>query len=74
MEAPAQSNSNMPLFSELRRRNVFKVAIVYVVAGALLIWLSFLAETQFALPGWTGRFVLILVAIGFPVAQIFSWV
>ncbi len=74
MGDPAQSNSNMPLFSELRRRNVFKVAILYGVAGALLVWLSFLAETQFALPGWTGRLVLILVAIGCPVALIFSWV
>ena len=74
MGGPAQSNSNMPFFSELRRRNVFKVAFVYVVAGALLVWLSLLAATQFALPDWSGRLVMILVAIGFPVALIFSWV
>jgi len=74
MGGPAIRNSDMSLYSELRRRNVFKVAFVYFVAGALLIWLSFLAETQFSLPAWSSRLALILVAIGFPVALIFSWV
>lgn len=64
----------MPLLTELRRRNVFKVASVYIFAAALVVWLSFLAETQFDLPWWTSRLVMILVTIGFPVALIFAWV
>ncbi len=64
----------MPFLSELRRRNIFKAAFVYAVAGALLIWLSLLAETQFAMPWWTSNLVVILVAIGFPLALIFAWV
>ena len=74
MEDPAQSNIRMPLYTELRRRNVFKVAFVYFVAAALAVWLSQLVQTQLALPWWSDRLVMILAAVGFPVALIFSWV
>ena len=55
MGGPAQSKTNMPLYSELRRRNVFKVGFLYAVGGALLAWLALLAETQFGLHGWARR-------------------
>lgn len=64
----------MPALTELRRRNVFKVAFVYVVAAALLVWLTIVLQTQLDLPWWTSRLVLILLAVGLPVALIFAWV
>ncbi len=58
---------------ELRRRNVFKVAMVYLIAAWLLIQI---AETTFPalqLPDWTVTFVVVVLAILFPIAVIFAW-
>lgn len=74
MEAPAITVPTMSLFAELRRRNLFKVAIVYVIGGALLYWLAVVLQTQLELPWWTSRLVAILLVIGFPGALIFAWV
>jgi zinc protease len=64
----------MALFSELRRRNVYKVALLYVVTAWLLLWLEDLVTAQFGVPTWTREFLFLLLAIGFPVALIFAYV
>ncbi len=64
----------MSLFSELRRRNVFKVALLYAVASWLLVWLINHLVDGFGLSPWVSEYVLLLLAIGFPVALIFAWV
>lgn len=74
MEGPAQNKNNMPLLTELRRRNIFKVAFVYVVAAALAVWMAELVQTQLELAWWANRLVIILAFIGFPLALIFAWV
>ena len=64
----------MTLFSELKRRNVFRVAIAYLAAAWLITEVS---ETLFPLFGYgdgPARVVVILLAIGFPLFLIFSWV
>jgi TolB-like protein/Flp pilus assembly protein TadD len=64
----------MSLYSELKRRNVFRVAIAYL-AGAWL--LTEVAETIFPLYGFSdmpARIVVTLLAIGFPLFLVFSWV
>ncbi len=63
-----------PFIAELSRRNVFKVAFVYIVAGALLYWLASVAQTQLELPWWFSRLVGILFVVGFVPALIFAWV
>ncbi len=63
----------MALFAELRRRNVLKVALLYVAASWLILWLLEHARESFGLPFWAEMFVLLLLAIGFPVALIFAW-
>ena len=63
-----------PFIAELARRNVFKVAFVYIVAAALLYWLAALAQTQLELPWWTSRLIAILFVVGFVPALIFAWV
>ncbi|MDH5346113.1 MAG: adenylyl cyclase, partial [Gammaproteobacteria bacterium] len=63
----------MSLFSELKRRNVFRVAIAYLAASWLLIEV---AETIFPLYGLgdaPARIVVTLLAIGFPLFLVFSW-
>lgn len=63
-----------PFIAELSRRNVFKVAFVYIVGAALLYWLAVVAQTQLELPWWFSRLVGILFVVGFVPALIFAWV
>ena len=63
----------MALFSEIRRRNVLKVALLYALASLLLIWLVGGALISSGAPQWANEFVLLVLAIGFPVALIFAW-
>ncbi|MEO1204022.1 MAG: pitrilysin family protein, partial [Pseudomonadota bacterium] len=64
----------MSAFSELRRRNVFKVAGVYIVGAALVQWLAMIAEAQLGLASWFSTIVAILLLLGFPGALMFAWV
>jgi zinc protease len=64
----------MSLFSELRRRNVLKAALLYAVASLLILWVVDHAVSSGVLPVWATEFMLLLLAIGFPVALIFAWV
>jgi zinc protease len=63
----------MALFTELRRRNVFKVALVYALAGLLIYWLGGAALVALDAPSWATGFVLLVLAIGYPVSLIFAW-
>ncbi len=63
----------MSLFSELRRRNVFKVALLYAVASWLLVWVVSHLVDGVGLSPWISDYILLLLAIGFPVALIFAW-
>lgn len=64
----------MSLFSELRRRNVLKVALLYSVTSLLIVWVVGHAVSGGVAPVWAEEFVLLLLTIGFPVALIFAWV
>ena len=63
----------MALFSELRRRNVLKVALLYALASILLVWLVGGPIMAMGAPPWAYGFVLLVLAIGLPVALIFAW-
>lgn len=64
----------MSLFAELNRRNVFRVALLYIVASWLILQLANLLFEQFGIPGWAFRFVFALLLICFPLVLAFSWV
>jgi TolB-like protein len=61
------------LFAELKRRNVYKVAVAYAIVG----WLSIQIATQvfpfLEIPNWVVRLVIAAVAIGFPIALVIAW-
>lgn len=61
------------LISELKRRNVFRVATAYAIAGWLIIQVSTSVFPAFDFPEWTTQFVIILVGIGFPIVLIIAW-
>ncbi len=63
----------MAFLTELRRRNVLKVAFLYIVAAALLYWLAVVVQTQFELPWWSSRLVAGALILGFPVSLVFAW-
>lgn len=63
----------MKLVSELRRRNVFRMAVLYVVAAWLIMQVAEVVIGLAGLPEWFGKAILALLAIGFPISLIFSW-
>ena len=63
----------MTLFSELKRRNVFRVSGVYVLVGWLLLQVAGALESGMLLPDWFDRLVLAVLLVGFPLAVIFAW-
>ena len=63
----------MSFFAELKRRNVYKVAIAYVVASWALAQGLAQVLPVFDIPNWVVRLVVLLLIIGFPVALVFSW-
>src|SRR4029453_5792667 len=65
--------SSRNFFSELKRRNVYKVAIAYAVVSWLLIQIATQVFPFFEIPNWAVRLVVLLLIIGFPVALILSW-
>jgi TolB-like protein/Tfp pilus assembly protein PilF len=60
-------------FSELKRRNVYKVAVAYAVVAWLLIQAASIFFPAFDAPPWVMRIFIIVIIFGFPVALILSW-
>jgi TolB-like protein len=60
-------------FTELKRRNVYKVAIAYAVVAWLLMQVASQIFPFFDIPSWGVRLVVLLLIIGFPVALILAW-
>ena len=60
-------------FGELKRRNVYRVAVAYAVVGWLLIQVATQVFPFLEIPNWMIRLVILLTAFGFPVALIIAW-
>jgi TolB-like protein len=60
-------------FAELRRRNVYKVAVAYAVVGWLVIQISSTVLPTFHAPEWVVQTLVVLVALGFPIALVLAW-
>jgi adenylate cyclase len=60
-------------FSELKRRNVYKVAVAYAVVAWLLIQAASILLPTFEAPAWVMKVIVLVLVLGFPVALIFSW-
>ncbi len=60
-------------FAELRRRNVYKVAVAYAIVGWLLVQVATQVFPFLEIPNWVVRLVIALVIIGFPIALIIAW-
>ena len=60
-------------WGELKRRNVVRVAIAYAIVSWLTLQLTDVLMPLLGLPEWVGRFVFLLLVIGFLLALILSW-
>jgi adenylate cyclase len=60
-------------FAELKRRNVYKVAIAYAVVAWLLMQIATQVFPFLEIPNWAIRLVIMLIALGFPIALIIAW-
>ena len=63
----------MSIFNELKRRNVFKVGIAYVIVAWLVAQVLQLVFESFGTPDWAIKSVLVLLATGLPFALFFAW-
>jgi TolB-like protein/Tfp pilus assembly protein PilF len=60
-------------FAELKRRNVYKVAVAYAVVGWLIAQIATQIFPFLEIPNWVVRLVIVLIAIGFPIALVIAW-
>jgi len=60
-------------FGELKRRNVYKVAVAYAVVGWVIAQIATQIFPFLEIPNWIVRLVIILIAIGFPIALVIAW-
>jgi TolB-like protein/Flp pilus assembly protein TadD len=63
----------MSFFEELKRRNVFRVGIAYLVTAWLLLQVADIVLDNSPAPGWVMHVIMLLLAIGFPLALLFAW-
>ena len=66
-------NQKPTFFAELKRRNVYKVAVAYAVIAWLLVQIATQVFPFFEIPNWAVRLVVLVLIAGFPVALVFSW-
>ena len=65
---------NLPsFFAELKRRNVYKVAVAYAVIGWIVMQIASTVLPTFHTPEWALQTLVVIVALGFPVALVLAW-
>jgi predicted ATPase len=69
------TRQRLPRFlAELRRRKVFRAAGAYLVVAWLIAQLGDVIFGMLELPGWTGKLLLALLLLGFPIALVLAWI
>lgn len=71
---PGIKTSIMSIFAELKRRNVFRMALLYIVAAWLVLQLANVLFDQLGIPTWVFRFIFTILLICFPLVLTFSWI
>src|SRR5437660_5729894 len=69
----SQMSENPSFFSELKRRNVYKVAVAYAVVGWVIAQIATQIFPFLEIPNWVVRLIIVLIAIGFPIALVIAW-
>ena len=64
----------MSVFYELKRRNVFRIGLLYVIATWIILKVTDVGVSLLHIPTWVGKLILVLLTVGLPLILIFSWV
>jgi len=64
----------LTLFNELKRRNVFKVGLAYIVLAWVILQVADVLLNNLGAPGWVFRVILMALILGLPVTVLLSWV
>src|SRR5439155_26153617 len=68
-----RGRESINFFAELKRRNVYKVAVAYAVVGWLVVQVATQVFPFFEIPNWAVRLVVLAIVIGFPIALVIAW-
>src|SRR5205085_9440569 len=68
-----RGRESINFFAELKRRNVYKVAVAYAVVGWLLVQVTTQVFPIFEIPNWALRLIVLVIIIGFPIALVIAW-
>src|SRR5881227_2275598 len=68
-----RGRESINFFAELKRRNVYKVAVAYAVVGWLLVQVTTQVFPIFEIPNWALRLIVLAISIGFPIALVMAW-
>src|SRR5258705_12003364 len=60
-------------FAEMKRRNVYKVAVAYAIVGWLLVQVATQVFPFFEIPNLAVRLIVLAIVIGFPIALVMAW-
>ena len=63
----------MSLFNELKRRNVFRVVIAYVIVAWLVMQIADVVLNNITAPDWVFQVLMLFLTVGLPIAVIFAW-
>jgi hypothetical protein len=63
----------MSLFDELKRRRVFRVAVVYAATAFVVLQVADLLASGLGLPDWLFPAITVAVVLGFPIARVLGW-
>ena len=63
----------MNLFTELKRRKVFRVAVVYAATAFVILQVADIMLPSLGVPGWALSLIVVLVILGFPIALVLAW-
>ncbi len=63
----------MSFFEELKRRNVFRVGVAYMISAWVLLQFADLVLENIQAPDWIIKVFMLALAIGFPLAIFFAW-
>ena len=70
---PVQPSGIAAFWTELKRRHVVRVAMVYAIVGWLVIQVANATFSDFGIPVWAYRFVVLMVVLGFPISVALAW-
>jgi len=73
LSRPHQLMKSPNFFAELKRRNVYKVAVAYGVVGWLVVQVATSVLPTFHAPDWVAQTLIVVVLLGFPVALVIAW-